>query len=462
MEKQMFDTIVIGGGVVGCAIMRRLSLHGLKALLLEKGDDILSGASKANSAILHTGFDAPEGSLEHELVQKGYQEYESIHEKFNLPLIKCGAHIVAWNDEQLNKLSEITEKAHRNNVADVHIIDKEALFEKEPNLAKHALGAVCIPGESIIDPWSAPLAYLSQAVAHGAEYRFAAEVLSGEFKDNHWLLETTKGTFKAKYIINAAGNFGDKIQAICDEPAFTMKPRKGQFLVYDKAASSLINSIILPVPSKVTKGVLLSRTVFGNMILGPTAQEQESRTEATVEKDILKQLIEKGTEMLPELKEYIITSTYAGLRPATEHNGYQIYPNKDKNWICVGGIRSTGLTSALGIASYVLDLMTQTFSIKTELVSEENIIWPHMPSLCEEIQRDYKKPNSGEIVCHCEHVTKSEIEAAFDSTVPPESIKGLKRRTRAMMGRCNGFNCAHRVTQIFREYTQNNSDKKGR
>ena len=461
MEKQVFDTIVIGGGVVGCAIMRRLSLEGLKPLLLEKGDDILSGASKANSAILHTGFDAPEGSLEHELVQKGYKEYESIHKKFNLPLLKRSAHIVAWNNEQLEKLPEITAKAHRNNVKDVHIINNEALFEKEPNLAKHALGAVCIPGESIIDPWSAPLAYLTQAVEHGSEYRFNTEVLKGEFKDSHWTLQTTNGVYKAEYIINAAGNFGDKIQAICDEPPFTIKPRKGQFLVYDKAASELINSIILPVPSKITKGVLLSHTVFGNMILGPTAQEQESRTEATVENEILKQLIEKGAEMLPDLKEYIVTSTYAGLRPATEHSEYQIYPVKDKNWICVGGIRSTGLTSALGIASYVSELMKETFAIRTKAVPEEKIIWPQMPSLCEEIPRDYTKPDSGEIVCHCEHVTKSEIEAAFDSAVPPEGIKGLKRRTRAMMGRCNGFNCAHRVTQILSKAAQNNSDKKG-
>lgn len=452
MKNKIYDIIVIGGGVVGCAIMRQLTLRGLKPLLLEKGGDILSGASKANSAIMHTGYDAPEGSLELELMQKGYKEYLEIHSKFNLPLYKSDAHVVAWTDEELSNLGKIVEKAHRNNVKSVKKISKEELFKKESNLSKKALGAVYVPGEYVIDSWSSPLAYLTQAIEHGATYKFNEEVVSGDFSDSIWTIKTKKNTFKAKYIINSAGLYGDKIESICNaNPPFTIKPRKGQFVVLDKSSNKLINSIILPVPTKLTKGVLLSRTIYGNMIVGPTAQEQESRTEAIVEHDILGDLLEKGAAKLPKILNTEVTSTFAGLRTATEHNNYQISTTNSKNWICVAGIRSTGLTAALGIASYVWELLDNNFEINSTPIEEKDVIWPQMPMLYNDGLRDFQKENSGEILCHCEQVTKREVNEVFSSKVVPDNVGGVKRRTRAMMGVCNGFNCAHKFNKVYSE-----------
>ncbi len=460
---KIYDVIVVGGGVVGCAIMRRLALQGISTLLLEKGGDILSGASKGNSAILHTGFDAPPNSLELSCIKKGYAEYLSLHEKFALPLLKTSAHIVAWNEEEKHALGDITIKAHGNGSSQVSIITKEELYQKEPNLAKGALGAVFVPGEYIIDPWSSPLAYLTQAVAHGADYQFHTEVLSGNFDKDLWGLQTNQGKFYAKIVINCGGNFADILEQICNEHHFTAKPRKGQFIVFDKSSSALVNSIILPVPSKTTKGVLICRTIFGNTILGPTAEEQEDRIEATVEKTILQQLIHKANHILPELICHDITTTYSGLRPATEHNEYQIRPYAEKNWICVAGIRSTGLTSALGIASYVDGLIDEYFSfIQKNPIADDKIIWPQMPNLAESSPRDYEQEESGEIFCHCEYVTQREIEAVFSSLVIPKNIEGVKRRTRAMMGRCNGFNCAHKIAELSQKYALDGFYDKGK
>ncbi|SQI43143.1 L-2-hydroxyglutarate oxidase LhgO [Leminorella richardii] len=454
-NEPIWDAIVIGGGVVGCAVHRKFALMGAKTLLLERGGDILSGASKANSALLHTGFDAPPDSLELTCIQNGYREFMEIKDRMNLPLLQTGALVMAWNEEQLSKLPDIVAKAHKNGVMDVEQIDKEEIYRREPGLAEGALGAVSVPGEAVMDPWSSPLAYLTQAVKHGAEYRFHCEVESGEFSDGMWTLQTKKGPFRARLVINCAGINGDVVESICHPSPFQIKPRKGQFLIYDKAAAADINAIILPVPTAVTKGVLLTKTIFGNLLLGPTAEEQDDRWKAEVDEEVLKDLIRQGSKMLPTLANYTVTATYAGLRPATEEKHYRIADYPEKQWICVGGIRSTGLTSALGVAQHIAQLYTENFSPLFELNPPQDIIWPKMPVLSDYHERDYQHEHNGGIVCHCELVTRREIEAVFDSDIPPECLGGLRRRTRAMMGRCNGFFCSNKVAEIINNRFEN-------
>ncbi len=447
-DRPIFDIIVIGGGVVGCALMRRFALNGAKALLLEKGADILSGASKANSAILHTGFDAPPGSVEVACMQAGYQEYLEIYQRFGLSMLKTGALVVAWNEEQLAQLDGIMAKAHENGVADVSLMPRAALRKAEPQLSDTALGAVSVPREFVIDPWSSPLAYLRQAVEMGAQYRFNTEVVSGEFDGESWRLETSNGGFSARIVINCTGNQGDIVQSICTPPAFEIRPRKGQFLVYDKSASSLINAIILPVPTPTTKGVVLTKTIFGNLLLGPTAEEQDDRDHAQVDANLLQGLIDVGETMLPNLPQHAITATYAGLRPATEFKDYQIKAEAGKNWIGVNGIRSTGLTSALGIAAYVAQLCAETFPEAAKFSPPAAPVWPKMPMLAEHEPRAFQKGDDTEIICHCERVTRGDIERALAADIPAQSLGGLRRRTRVMMGRCNGFYCSAKVAKL--------------
>jgi len=445
IDEETFDIAVIGGGVVGCAVLRAFTLAGASSVLLERGADILSGASKGNSAILHTGFDAPPDSLELRCISEGYKEYLQIHEKLNLPLVKSSALMVAWTNEQTRALPGIVEKAHANGVTNVTQISLDELRRREPNLSPAAKGAVHIPGESFIDPWSTPLAYVHQALANGAKVYTLCEVQGGEFNNNHWKLKTNKGTFKSRTVINCAGNFGDRVEAINRPSPFQIIPRKGQLLVYDKPAVDLFNSIILSVPGKRTKGVLVFRSVFGNVLVGPTAEDQEDREQAEVTETVLLDLKTRGELIIPDLAGQNIIATFAALRPATQFSEYQIEAIPDRCWITVGGIRSTGLTSSLGIAKYVLRLYEEEFGKLSPL---KQISWTLVPNLAEHLPRPFQQPSAGEVVCFCEMVTRKEIEDTFSSLLPPGDISGLKRRTRCSMGRCQGYYCGHKVARL--------------
>ncbi len=445
---EKFDIAVIGGGVVGCAVARRFTLSGAKVVLVEKAADILAGASKGNSAILHTGFDAPPGSVELRCMQAGYSEFLEIRERFGLPVQRTGAIVAAWDDEQLEKLGGIVGKAHKNGVADVERISRADILAREGEISGAVLGGVLVPGEFIIDPWSTPLGFMQQALANGARILRETELLSGRFDGGDWRLTTSKGELHARTVINCAGLFGDVVdQRMTGAAQFEIRPRKGQFVVFDKAAAKLLNTIILPVPTERTKGIVLTPTIFGNLLVGPTAEEQTDRSKATVEREALEQLIAKACEILPALADVAVTATYAGLRPATERPEYRIRYDSEKNLIVAGGIRSTGLTGALGIARHVEELYETNNEPGPRL---NDPVWPVMPKLAEREARDWTRPGYGRIVCHCELVTQREVEAALSGPLPARDLGGLKRRTRAGMGRCQGFYCNAELAEMTR------------
>lgn len=431
--------------MVGCAVARRFTLEGARVVLVEKSHDILAGASKGNSAILHTGFDAPEGSLELACMQAGYAEYRAIHESLNLPLLATGAIVAAWNDDDEAALDAIVARAHANGVTDVTRIERREVLAREPHLDPAVRGGVRVPEEHVIDPWSAPLAYLTQALANGAEFRRDCEVLGGRFDGRAWHLETSCGAIAATQVVNCAGLYGDIVeQRLLGSSHMTIRPRKGQFVVFDKAAAGLIDHILLPVPTPRTKGVVITRTAYGNVLVGPTAEEQEDREHARVDHDTLDTLIAAAAERIPALADMPVTATYAGLRPATEDKEYRIRHEPARHWLTLGGVRSTGLTAALGIAAHAYDLYRQ--HVAHRVIVDPAV--PRVPNLAEHRRRDWQHAGYGEIVCHCELVTRREIEAALASALPPGDIGGLKRRTRACMGRCQGFYCGARVAEI--------------
>lgn len=441
-----YDVAIIGAGVVGCAMARRLTLDGAKVIVLEKARDVLDGASKGNSAILHTGFDAPPDSLEQACIARGYQEYLEISQNLGLPILKTGALILAWSRVQQEKLEALIEKANKNGVHNARMLGKEEILKREPHLSNQVIGGFEVPDEYLIDPWATAHAYLLQALANGAQLKRETEVVSGKFDGSEWLLETSQGDVRATCIINCAGLYGDLVnQRLIEESLFTVTPRKGQFVVFDKAASSLVSSIILPVPTKTTKGVVVCRTVFGNVLVGPTAEDQDSKTDASTNADTLKELVARGIDIIPELANCEVTTAYAGLRPATEFQDYQIRHFQSRNYVSVGGIRSTGLSAALGIASYVAELITcDRFTGSTI----DNPVIPRSDHLSEYHERDWQTPDNGSIVCHCELVTRREIESVLRGPMAPATLQGLKRRTRVCMGRCQGFYCMAEVAKM--------------
>ncbi|MFV0382624.1 NAD(P)/FAD-dependent oxidoreductase [Paracoccus sp. (in: a-proteobacteria)] len=441
MTRTGFDVAVIGAGVVGCAIARRFAVDGARVLIVERAHDVLDGASKGNSAILHTGFDAPGDSLELACIRQGYAEYLDIHARMNLPLDRCGALVLAWNDEQQAALPGLMAQAAANGVNDVEPLDRDALLDIEPQLAPGVLAGFRVPGEALIDPWSTAHAYLCQAILHGAELRCRAELLTAERLADHWRLHTAAGSFEAALVINAAGLWGDHVEhVLTGESWFSIRPRKGQFILYDKPAAALARHILLPVPTGVTKGVVLCRTVFGNLLVGPTAEDQQERDDAALDPTVLRALRETGESILPALAGQEVTAAYAGLRPATEEKGYRIRADPDRGLVTVGGIRSTGLSAALGIARHVAGLAGSA--------PAEPAHWPQMPMLAQAGGRDWQAAGNGGIVCHCELVTRREIEAALTGPAPAHSLAGLKRRTRVTMGRCQGFYCLAELARL--------------
>jgi glycerol-3-phosphate dehydrogenase len=442
------DVAVIGAGVVGCAIARSLSIRGLKVIVVEKAGDILEGASKGNSALLHTGFDEPPGSAELAMTKAGYTLYERIHHRMNLPLVKTGALVVAWDDEQLAKLPSIVAHAKANGIH-VELVDREGLRRREPHLAGAALGAVLVPGESIIDPWSAPLAYLRQAILHGASLLTNAEAEDFSRKGDTWVIETRKGPVAARLVVNAAGLFGDKIEGLAGRrPTFTIRPRKGQFVVYDKPARALVNSIILRVPTERTKGILLAPTVFGNLLLGPTAEDQGDRIHATSEAETLRRLMQEGEAMLPSLAGQPVNAAFAGLRPATEHRDYVLDVDGAASWITVGGIRSTGLSASLGLGEWVAEKAAELLGRPPEAPPDDDLEWAPVPNLSQSAPRPHQQEGSSQVVCHCEWVTERELHEALGGPLPAGTLGGLKRRTRVSMGRCQGFGCSGAISRV--------------
>lgn len=446
LSRRDIDIAIIGAGVVGCAMARRFALEGAKVVLIERAPDILAGASKGNSAILHTGYDAEPGSLELKCVRDGYAEYLAIRQRLGLPVLETGAMVVAWSPDELVRLEDTLKIAHANGIGDAQPLAPELIYAREPGLAPGALGAVLLPGEHIMDPWSAPLAYLQQAVSNGAELRRGTELKAAKFLEGTWHLETNSGPLTARWLINCAGLWGDEVERLAlGRSSFTIKPRKGQFVVFDKAASAHLRTTLLPVPTERTKGIVLCRTIFGNVLVGPTAEEIDERDIATVDHDVLERLVAYAASRVPALSEMPVTAVYAGLRPATELKQYRIDCRPKDHYIAAGGIRSTGLTGALGIARHVFDLYSSAGNPHDPIAEPE---WPGVPNLAEHHERDFEKPSYGEIICHCESVTRREIERALEGDLGARDIGGLKRRTRAMMGRCQGFYCAAAVAAI--------------
>ncbi len=444
--NEVFDVLVIGAGVVGCAVARKLSLEGARVALVDKESDILEGASKGNSAILHTGFDAPKGSIEQACIAAGYQEFRDIHHHYNLPLVQTGAMVLAWDKFQAAKIETIVNNAHANGVTDVIAIDVKAARKCVPALGQNLKGAALIPGESVVDPWSTPLAYLHHAVALGARFVNQCEVQTGYFEGEYWRVSTTQGEYRARWLINCAGLYGDILHnQLMGDSKFRILPRKGQFLVYDKSASQLTNTILLPVPTEISKGIVVCPTVFGNVLVGPSAEDQDSREDASVDTKMLAQLKSVGESVLPQLSQHDVTAVYAGIRPASEAKDYQIHLDDNRQYLCLGGIRSTGLSAALGIAKMAAQNIFNFLSVSAP---NTKVPWPKVPQISEFGDRDWEQPGNGGIICHCELVTRREIQAALEGPLPAKTLSGLKRRTRVTMGRCQGFYCSAELSDL--------------
>lgn len=463
-ERGCYDVAVIGAGVVGSAIARELSKYDLGCALVEAGRDVGAGTSKANTAIWHTGFDALPGSLEARLLQRSYPLLDAFLHEAGIPVERLGALLLAWTPEQQAALPALLARAHQNGVSDSHPLTAEEIYRREPALNPGVLGGLLVPGEAILCTFTLPLALATQAVLNGVDLKLNRPVCQiGRTPDGVYHLQSAGETVRCRYLVNAAGLYADEVDRMVGHSAFTVTPRRGELIVFDKLARSLVNHILLPAPTATTKGVLICPTVYGNVLLGPTAEDLPDKRDSATSAAGLRLLLEKGRAMLPRLMDEEITATYAGLRAATESKDYQIHAYPSERYVCVGGIRSTGVSASLGIAAYVVELLAEA---ELALRPKSDFKPVRMPNIGEANSRPYQSPaliaenpNYGRIVCFCERVTAGELIDAAHATIPARSLDGLRRRTRALQGRCQGFNCHAAVAALLAQESGQTMDQ---
>lgn len=444
------DVAVIGGGVVGCAVARHLAGFDLRVALVEARGDVGDATSKANTAILHTGFDAVPGSLESRLVARGYALLSEYATSTGIPVERTGAVLAAWTDEELDALPALQGKAHKNGYDHTALITAEQVYALVPDLGPGVLGGLTVPGESIICPWTTVLAYATEAQDRGVHLLLGTRVIGVEVGGEVTTLRTDAEDVQARWVVNAAGLGGDVIDAMLGHERFTVVPRRGELLVFDKLTRSMAPTIVLPVPSSKGKGVLISPTIYGNVMLGPTAEDLVDRSDTSTSEAGFDFLVAKGRALMPALLDEEVTASYAGLRAATEHSDYVVEVDADQRYLLLGGIRSTGLTASMALAEHAASLLASAglgLEPRTDLPPA-----PRMPNIGEAFIRPYQDgdriagdPAYGDIVCFCERVTRGEVRDALASALPPCDLDGLRRRTRAMMGRCQGFYCGAEI-----------------
>lgn len=455
LPDAVVDVAVVGGGVVGAAVARELAgrEHDGRALsvaLVEARADVGDGTSKANTAILHTGFDATPGTLESRLVRRGHELLGAYAGQAGIPVERTGALLVAWTEEELAALPGLADKAVKNGYRECAIVGAPEVYRQVPALGPGVLGGLTVPGESIVCPWTTTLALATDALARGAAVLLNARVERVERFGDVIVLRTGRGPLRARWVVNAAGLGADAIDRMFGHDRFTVVPRRGELLVFDKFARPLANRIVLPVPGARGKGVLISPTVYGNVILGPTAEDLRDRADTSTSEAGFSSLLDKGRALMPALLEEEVTASYAGLRAATEHGDYQVHLDAGQRYLVLGGIRSTGLSASMALAEHAAALLAGAglgTAVRAGLPAP-----PRMPNIGEAFPRPYlrddliaRDPAYGTVVCFCERVTAGEIRDALASPLPPADVDGLRRRTRAMMGRCQGFFCGAEI-----------------
>lgn len=449
------DVVVIGAGAVGCAIARELSKYEISVVVVEKNEDVGGDASKSNSAIIHTGYDAAPGTLESQLVVAANPMYDELCRDLDVPFKRIGAILPAITQEQFDKLPEIKEKAFRNHVYDVEYKSGAELLQMEPNLNPQVKGGLWIPRESIIDPFILVQALAENANANGVEFLLNAKVTGintagGRIQS----VVTTAGEIETRYVINSAGLYCDEIAQMVGKADYKVVARKGQFFILDKNTSCQVEHIVLPIPTKVTKGKLMCPTIHGNMLVGPTAEDQPSKVDKSTSTQGLASITADVRNLVPNVNIRDTITQYSGLRPNRNPEGlhFDMYDDLE-GYINLSGVRSTGLTLSVAMGKYVVQQMMYhgaALKLKENFISKRKGIvrFSEQPLEVQE-QLVRENPLYGNVICRCETVTEAEILQAIHRPLGARSVDAIKRRVRAGMGRCQGGFCGPKVIEIL-------------
>lgn len=451
----MKDVIIIGAGVSGCAVARELSRYELDICVLEKESDVCEGTSKANSGIVHGGFDAKPGTLKAKLNVLGNQMMDEMAEKLDFPFRRNGAMVVCQSKEEMAVLEELMERGKKNGVEGMEMLSRSQALLLEPNLADTVYAAIHIPSSGIVCPFEMNLAYAENAVQNGVQFHLETEVKQIEKMENGFRVLTDKGMFETRFLINAAGVYADIFHNMVSREKIHITPRRGEYCLLDKNAGNLVERTIFQIPTPKGKGVLVTPTVHGNLLIGPTAADITDKEGTETTSDGLEEVMKKCTKSVKNIPKRQIITSFAGLRAHEDDGDFIIQEVKDaKGFIDVAGIESPGLSSVPAIGVYVRDIMAGLTELckKKEFYEYRKRI-TRISELSREEQNGLiqENPAYGQIVCRCEGVTMGEILDAIHRPLGATTLDGIKRRTRAGMGRCQAGFCTPKNMELLAE-----------
>lgn len=449
----MYDVIIIGAGVTGCAVARYLSRYQGSALVLERAEDVCCGTSKANSAIIHAGFDAAHGSLMAKMNVQGSRMVPGLAKELDFPFRMNGSLVVCMSEEDMHRLLALYENGVKNGVEGLEIVDAQRLHELEPNVSKNAVAALWAPTGGIVCPFNMTIALAENANANGVDFRFNTKVTGFTRGEEGWTVHTEQGDFRTRYVVNAAGVYADVLHNMVSPRKLHITPRRGDYCLLDRQVGGFVSHTVFQLPGKLGKGVLVSPTVHGNIIVGPTAIDIEDRDGTNTTAAGLEELISKAGISVDNLPIRQTITSFAGLRAHEDHHEFVIGEAEDApGFVDCAGIESPGLTSAPAIGLTVAELLREKLGLREKedfiatrkgLLDPKSLTWDAYQALIRE------NPAYGQIICRCEQVTEGEIIDAIRRPLGARSLDGVKRRTRAGMGRCQAGFCSPRVMEIL-------------
>lgn len=449
----MYDVMIIGAGVSGSACARELARYKLNICVVERAEDVCSGTSKANSAIAHAGFDADQGSLMAKLNVQGNKMMEELSKELDFEFIRNGSLVVCTREEDRRNLQALLENGIANGVEGLRIVEREELLAMEPNISDEAVAALYAPTGGILCPFGLNIALAENACVNGVEFKFDTEVLNIEKTDGGWKLVTSNGDYETKVVVNAAGVYADKFHNMVSDDKMTIVARRGDYYLLDKTAGKHVSRTIFTLPNEFGKGVLVSPTVHGNLIVGPTANDIDDKEGTNTTRAELDEVTVKSAVNVKNVPLRQVITSFAGLRAHELGHEFHIRELPEApGFVDCAGIESPGLTSSPAIGCMVADIVAGILKPEKNpdfVGTRKGIVRPSEMSLEERNELIKKEPAYGNIICRCEMITEGEILDAIRRPLGAKSLDGVKRRTRAGMGRCQAGFCSPRTMEIL-------------
>ncbi len=448
----VLDVIIIGGGVVGCAIAYEISRYDVKTLLIEAENDIATGTTKANSGIVHAGYDPKPGTLMAKLNVVGANAMEQYCNKLNVPYKKCGSLVLAFENQEMKELEKLYNRGIENKVFGLEMWDGEKVASEEPNLAK-VEGALYCENAGVVSPWELALGLAEFAAKNGVQFSLSNPVISIKKDDDIYIVTTEKQSFKTKNIINAAGLNCEKIHNMVLPAKYKTSAHKGQYFLLDSSQNDLVKHVIFQCPNKLGKGILVSPTAHGNIIIGPDSTEVNGN-DTSVTRDGLALVAKVAKKSVPSLDLSTTIRNFAGVRSIIDQEDFLVEQTSN-GFFEAAGIKSPGLVSAIGIGKYMLELLEKSgLELAKKAIVEHSrkyVDFKHM-SASQRKKLIEQDPSYGRIICRCESVTEGEVIDALNSPIKPVSLDGIKRRCAAGSGRCQGGFCSPRVMELIAKH----------